>query len=209
MKKIIIIFMMFIISSCSYYGKVNEKGERVTVFENENTVQENTERDEVIEKIQENTIDEVVSVVEKDESITKDENKVNIANQKEEQKDKNTNKNSGIQETKEKQDKIKNDEKNSKTQTNINSNNNEKETIDTNMDQEKNTNNVQKCTHSNDNWYASKAEAEAIYNAKIKEWGDKWTNYEIDNETYYKNCPSGYEVFSCPYCNKWTINLFY
>lgn len=200
---------MFIISSCSYYGKVNEKGERVTVFENENTVQENTERDEVIEKIQENTIDEVVSVVEKDESITKDENKVNIANQKEEQKDKNTNKNSGIQETKEKQDKIKNDEKNSKTQTNINSNNNEKETIDTNMDQEKNTNNVPKCMHSNDNWYASKAEAEAIYNAQIKEWGDKWTNYEIDNETYYKNCPSGYEVFSCPYCNKWTINLFY
>ena len=77
------------------------------------------------------------------------------------------------------------------------------------MDQEKNTNNVPKCTHSNDNWYASKAEAEAVYNAKIKEWGDKWTNYEIDNETYYKNCPSGYEVFSCPYCNKWTINLFY
>lgn len=205
MKKIIIIFMMFIISSCSYYGKVNEKGERVTVFENENTVQENTEQDEVIEKIQEDTIDEVVSVVEKDESITKDENKVNIANQKEEQKDKN----SGIQETKEKQDKIKNDEKNSKTQTNIDSNNNEKETIDTNMDQERNTNNVPKCTHSNDNWYASKAEAEAVYNAKIKEWGDKWTNYEIDNETYYKNCPSGYEVFSCPYCNKWTINLFY
>ena len=39
--------------------------------------------------------------------------------------------------------------------------------------------------------------------------GDKWTNYEIDNETYYKNCPSGYEVFSCPYCNKWTINLYH
>ena len=38
MKKIIIILMMCIISSCSYYGKVNESGERVTDFEN--TIQE-------------------------------------------------------------------------------------------------------------------------------------------------------------------------
>lgn len=73
----------------------------------------------------------------------------------------------------------------------------------------KNTNNVPKCNHSNGKWYNSKAEAEAIYNAELKKWGDKWTNYEIDTETYNKNCPNGYEVFSCPYCNKWTINLYY
>lgn len=87
-----------------------------------------------------------------------------------------------------------------------------KEETNTNTNQNKNTNNTNnapKCTHSNSNWYNSKAEAEEIYNVEIKKWGDKWTNYEIDNETYYKNCPSGYEVFSCPYCNKWTINLFH
>lgn len=72
-----------------------------------------------------------------------------------------------------------------------------------------NTNNAPKCNHSNGKWYNSKAEAEAIYNAELKKWGDKWTNYEIDTDTYNKNCPDGYEVFSCPYCNKWTINLYY
>lgn len=58
-------------------------------------------------------------------------------------------------------------------------------------------------------WFDSKQDAIKYYENIIKTWGDKWTNYEIDSETYYKNCPSGYEVFSCPYCEKWTINLFY
>lgn len=41
MKKIIVIVLMFILSSCSYYGKVNEKGEKVVSFETEqNTTQE-------------------------------------------------------------------------------------------------------------------------------------------------------------------------
>ncbi len=72
-----------------------------------------------------------------------------------------------------------------------------------------NINNAPKCNHSNGKWYNSKGEAEAIYKAELKKWGDKWTNYEIDTDTYNKNCPNGYEVFSCPYCNKWTINLYY
>ncbi len=82
-------------------------------------------------------------------------------------------------------------------------------TKNTNENINKNTNNAPKCNHSNSKWYNSKAEAEAIYNAELKKWGDKWTNYEIDTDTYNKNCPNGYEVFSCPYCNKWTINLYY
>ena len=72
-----------------------------------------------------------------------------------------------------------------------------------------NINNAPKCNPSNGKWYNSKGEAEAIYKAELKKWGDKWTNYEIDTDTYNKNCPNGYEVFSCPYCNKWTINLYY
>lgn len=58
-------------------------------------------------------------------------------------------------------------------------------------------------------WFSTKAEAIAHYDNLIAIWGKKWENFEIDNDTYYKNCPSGYEVFSCPYCNKWTINLYY
>ena len=47
------------------------------------------------------------------------------------------------------------------------------------------------------------------YKSIIKNWGDKWENFEIDDETYNKNCPYGYEDWSCPYCSKWTINFYY
>ena len=48
-----------------------------------------------------------------------------------------------------------------------------------------------------------------IYKSIIKKWGDKWENFEIDDDTYNKNCPYGYEDWSCPYCGKWTINFYY
>lgn len=58
-------------------------------------------------------------------------------------------------------------------------------------------------------WFGSRNEAIAYYNEKVKYWANKWENSEIDNDTYYKNCPSGYEIYSCMYCNKWTINFYY
>ena len=76
----------------------------------------------------------------------------------------------------------------------------------------------EKCT-TNDNhgigvgnsgkWFATKADAIKEYNSKTSYWGEKWENFEIDDNTYYANCPSGYEVYSCPYCGKWTINYDY
>ena len=57
--------------------------------------------------------------------------------------------------------------------------------------------------------FATKDKAIALYNEKRSYWGNLWTNYQIDNDTYYKNCPSGYEIWSCMFCNKWTINFYY
>ena len=57
-------------------------------------------------------------------------------------------------------------------------------------------------------WYSTRDEAIQAFDTEIKKWGDKWTNYEIDSETYYKNCPSGYEIMSC-ICGKWTIDYIY
>lgn len=84
----------------------------------------------------------------------------------------------------------------------------DKPIIDNTKTEEKQDNQV-KCTHSTSNYYNSKAEAIAEYDRIINEWSDKWLNNEVDDETYYKNCPDGYEIFSCPYCNKWTISLYY
>lgn len=64
-------------------------------------------------------------------------------------------------------------------------------------------------TGNSGKWFDNESEAVAYYNSIIKMWGDKWENFEIDDETYHKNCPYGYEDWSCPYCGKWTINFYY
>lgn len=58
-------------------------------------------------------------------------------------------------------------------------------------------------------WFETKNEAIDFYKSEIKKWGEKWENFEIDNETYYSNCPAGYEIWTCPFCQKWTINFYY
>ncbi len=219
MKKIILIIFMAMISSFSYYGAVNEKGEKVVDFTN-SSQEENIVVSEIVQETQENIVEQVENTVAQAETIQDEETKIQETTKEptkpvveKTSKSDNTNKNKGnkpTQVTQPKQDSQVKEQKDIKVN---NSNTTEKkEETNTNTKQNRNTNNTNnapKCTHSNSNWYNSKAEAEAIYNAEIKKWGDKWTNYEIDNDTYYKNCPSGYEVFSCPYCNKWTINLYY
>lgn len=217
MKKIILIIFMAMISSFSYYGAVNEKGEKVVDFTN-SSQQENIVTNQTIEETQENVVEQVKNTIAQAETIKDKETKIQETPKdqttpvvEKSNKSNNTNKNKETKQTQVTQTKQDSQVKEQKDTKVNNSNTTEKkEETKTNTNQNtNNTNNAPKCTHSNSNWYNSKAEAEAIYNAEIKKWGDKWTNYEIDNETYYKNCPSGYEVFSCPYCNKWTINLYH
>ena len=58
-------------------------------------------------------------------------------------------------------------------------------------------------------WFDSKEDSINYYKSIIKNWGNKWEKFEIDDETYQKNCPYGYEIWSCPFCEKWTINFYY
>jgi hypothetical protein len=58
-------------------------------------------------------------------------------------------------------------------------------------------------------WYNTKADAITEYNSKVEYWSNKWKNNEIDMNTYDKNCPSGYQVFSCMFCGKWSIDYYY
>src|SRR5699024_6731395 len=59
-------------------------------------------------------------------------------------------------------------------------------------------------------WFNTKDEAIATYKKEVKIWEDKWTtNNEISYDEYCTNCPYGYEIWSCPLCNKWTINYYY
>lgn len=58
-------------------------------------------------------------------------------------------------------------------------------------------------------WFDSKAQAEAYFDTEIEKWGKMWENDEIEHEEYLKKCPYGYEVWTCPQCQKWTINFYY
>ena len=91
--------------------------------------------------------------------------------------------------------------------------------IKTPKDTKSNKDNIQKETHCTNNnnhstscgdagiWVASKNEFKTYYENYCEKWNSKWVNDEISNEEYYKNCPSGYECWSCSYCGKWTGNL--
>ena len=77
---------------------------------------------------------------------------------------------------------------------------------------------VDRCTNNNNHgmdvgnsgkWFNSKGDAVAYYNSQVSYWGNQWETDTIDDATYYKNCPTGYEVWSCMYCGKWTINFYY
>ena len=58
-------------------------------------------------------------------------------------------------------------------------------------------------------WFNSASEGIAEYNSIILSWGTKWENFEIDNDTYYANCPSGYQYIDCMYCGKYTFDYYY
>lgn len=58
-------------------------------------------------------------------------------------------------------------------------------------------------------WFETKAQADNYYNSQQEKWGKLWENDEITKEEYLKKCPSGYEVWTCPQCKKWTINFYY
>lgn len=75
-----------------------------------------------------------------------------------------------------------------------------------------------RCTNNNNysmevgnsgKWFSSKSEAIAYYNSQVSYYSNLWETEQIDDAAYYSKCPSGYEVWDCIYCSKWTINFYY
>ena len=74
------------------------------------------------------------------------------------------------------------------------------------------------CTNNNDHsmscgnigrWFGSRREVDTYFSSVCNTWGTKYKNEEITWEEYTKNCPQGYECWSCSYCGKWTGNFVY
>lgn len=58
-------------------------------------------------------------------------------------------------------------------------------------------------------WFETQEQAAAYFKTEIAKWGKQWENFEITDDEYHKNCPYGYEVWTCPQCQKWTVNFYY
>lgn len=58
-------------------------------------------------------------------------------------------------------------------------------------------------------WFNSRSDVDAYFSATCNQWNEKWDNGEITTEQYGKNCPYGYEAWSCSSCGKWTGNFKY
>lgn len=222
MKKLVIIIIL-LISNFSFYGVVNDEGEKVTniqeIMQSENVIVEDnaaieTQENAVEEKVEEKIEIQPTKVEEKQENKTEEIKAIPVKKENtitEKKENKNTSVN--IEKKVEKQ-KTKQEEKQ------IEKSKDEITKVETTQDistQEEKTTVIPKCTETNHmmeagnsgKWFDTKQQAVAFYEKEIKEWEDKWLKDEIDDNTYYKNCPDGYEYWSCPLCNKWTINLYY
>lgn len=58
-------------------------------------------------------------------------------------------------------------------------------------------------------WFNSRNEAINYYNSVSDMWNSKYDAGEINYEQLHKNCPGGYECWSCSQCGRWTINFKY
>lgn len=220
MKKIIFIIIL-LISSFSYYCGVDDKEKKVTELENivegQNTVIEKTKKEqnnEISKTIEKNENVEIESKIEKN-----DEQKINTTEVQEKSNQKCNN-------TVKKQTKTIQTEKETTTKktkidsTNANTNNNQKQENSKNntytetevqvVEKTECVENKHKIESGNTGkWFETKEQADNYYNAEIEKWGKQWENGEKTKEEYLKGCPFGYEVWTCPQCQKWTINFYY
>lgn len=57
-------------------------------------------------------------------------------------------------------------------------------------------------------WFKDSNEAVSYYDKLINTYSNQVQNGKISTEEYYKLCPYGYEIWSCPSCGRWTLNYY-
>ena len=101
---------------------------------------------------------------------------------------------------------------------NVNSVNSTQEINNKNETKEENKQQVERCTNNSNHgiaignsnkWFDTREEAISYYEQLISDFGYKLEHGQMTREEYNQKCPYGYEVWSCMFCNKWTINSYF
>lgn len=170
----------------------------------ENTVDVNTVGEQVIN----------VSATDKNGNVNKAEVKITVIEKKEEQTESTSQKSSSKKAT---SSTIKsNNTSNNNTSSNSNKSNNNSSASKPNNNGGSATTtsgcasgNHSMPTGNSGKWFNSRSEAISYNDTVCEKWNNKIDNNEISYNEYIKNCPSGYECWSCSRCGKWTINFKY
>lgn len=178
----------------------------------ENTVDVNTVGEQVIN----------VSATDKNGNVNKAEVKITVIENKEEQTESTTQKSSSKNSTSSSSSVKNSNTGNNKTSSNSNKNNSSSSKPNSNNTTKPNNNGggtttTSGCANGNHSmptgncgkWFNSRNEAISYNDAVCNKWNNKIDNNEISYSEYVKNCPSGYECWSCSRCGKWAINFKY
>lgn len=223
-KKILIIVGILMISSFSYYGTVDENGERIISFESNETQSSSAFQSKVVEEQQEikqtdtQQEAETTKVEEQKEEIdpiqakqedTKDESitvqKLSKVTQVEEKTQKKEQQKEKKEQEEEKQEEIKTTQQ-EKKQEEIKYTEVEVKIIEeTKCKDDKHE--IE--TGNSNKWFDSQQEAIEEYNKELEIWSQKAKSGAISYEELYQKCPYGNETIKCPNCTKWTLYYYY
>lgn len=174
----------------------------------ENTVDVNTVGEQVIN----------VSATDKNGNVNKAEVKITVIEKKEEQTESTTQKSSSKNSTSSSSSVKNSNTGNNKTSSNASSsskpNSNTTTKANNNGGSATTTSGCANGNHSMPTgnigkWFNSRNELNSYYLSIGKEWNNKYLDGKITFEELTKNCPEGYECWSCSNCGKWSGNFKY
>ena len=219
MRKFILILIVFIISSCSYYGVVDSTGKKETNIQN--IVQQEEEKNIVENQVEQGNNDNIETLQEdkiletKGNSTELQEKPKAVSRKIETQTEKSTNNDKKNEKAKETQIAEKKQEKNkeSKAENIALPKEEQKPKNETKIEEVKEkVHNCSKDGHLVDvgntgKWFKTKAEAIEYFDKEQEICEQKWLDGGSYDD-YLAKCPFGYDFWTCPNCKYYTINFY-
>lgn len=218
MKRWILILIIILISSFSYYGVVDKDGKRETNIQNimqqeeeKSTVENQIEQENNAETSQESKLPET-----KGDSTEVQKKQETVSTKTETQTEKSTGNERKSEKSKETPIAQKKQEENKEQKTQIPvipKEEKQEQKIETKTEEVKEkTHNCSKDGHlvsagNTGKWFKTKAEAVEYFDKEQEKYEQEWLNGG-SYEDYLAKCPYGYEYWTCPNCKYYTINFY-
>ena len=200
----------------SYYGVVDENGNKITNMQEILLMEQEQENKAVQNETianEEAKVEDISVSASKENIQEKNTEEIQVkADTQTKKKESSTTKQTTVQEKQvesiKQQEQIKQEEQKQEQPSQVVET--KQETQEKKVEEQKCTDSKHKVSAGNSGkWFNSYDEAVAFYDSLINGYSNQIHNGEITIEEYNRKCPYGYEIWSCHYCNKWTLNYYY